>query len=106
MIVADHHARLGTRLLAKLCRGRHLRQLDFTCFQGATRTDPGVRFSRTGLFVNTRFRSKARAMLSPCSLSPTVRFALLSGPSCPGSVSFVGFVPRQPLPLMNGSPAL
>jgi hypothetical protein len=63
MIVADHHARLGTRLLAKLCRGRHLRQLDFTCFQGATRTDPGVRFSRTGLFVNTRFRSKAKSLV-------------------------------------------
>ena len=65
-----------------------------------------MRFSRTGLFVNTRFRSKARAMLSPCSLFPTVRFALLSGPSCPVSVSFVGFVSRQPLPLVNGSPAL
>jgi hypothetical protein len=62
MAVADHHARLDTRLLAKLCRGRHLRRLDFTCFQGATRTDPGVRFSRTGLFVNTRFRSKTRVI--------------------------------------------
>jgi len=63
MTVADHHARLGTRLLAKLCRGHHRRRRDFTCFQGATRTDPGVRFSRTGLFVNTRFRSKAKSLV-------------------------------------------
>ena len=41
----------------------------------------------------------------PCSLSPTARFALVSVPSCPVSVSFVGFVSRQPLPLVNGFPA-
>ena len=38
--VAGHHARLGTRLLVRLCRGRHLRRLNFMRFQGATRTDP------------------------------------------------------------------
>jgi hypothetical protein len=47
--VTGHHARLGTRLLARLCRGRHLRRLSSTHLQGATRTDPGVRLSRTGL---------------------------------------------------------
>jgi hypothetical protein len=32
----SHHARLGTRLPAKLCRGHHFRQLNFKSFQGAT----------------------------------------------------------------------
>lgn len=31
-----HHARLGTRLPATRCRGRHCRRLDATSFQGAT----------------------------------------------------------------------
>ena len=34
--VTGHHARLGTRLLAKLCRGRHSRRLGYMRFQGAT----------------------------------------------------------------------
>ena len=42
---------------------------------------------------------------APCSLFPTLRVALVSGPSCSVSVSFVGFVSRQPLPLVSGSPA-
>ena len=42
MAVTGHHARLGTRLLAKLYRGRHFRRLGYMRFQGATRTDPGV----------------------------------------------------------------
>ena len=40
MTVAGHHARLGTRLPARLYRGRHLRRQGFMRFQGATRTDP------------------------------------------------------------------
>jgi len=43
MLVTDHHARLGTRLPAKLYRGRHLRRLDSMSFQGATPTPPYVR---------------------------------------------------------------
>jgi hypothetical protein len=43
MLVTDHHARLGTRLRAKLYRGRHLRRLDSMSFQGATPTPPYVR---------------------------------------------------------------
>src|SRR5215813_2449008 len=34
--VTGRHARLGTRLLAKLCRRRHLRRLSSTRLQGAT----------------------------------------------------------------------
>src|SRR5205807_1302547 len=40
MAVTGHHARLGTRLLARLCRGRHLRRLSSTRLQGATPTEP------------------------------------------------------------------
>jgi len=43
------HARLGTRLLAKLCRGRHLRRLSSTRFQGATLIKPDMRISRIRL---------------------------------------------------------
>lgn len=42
MPVTGHHARLGTRLLARLCRGRHLRRLSSTRLQGATLFEPGV----------------------------------------------------------------
>src|ERR1700730_5285912 len=38
--VAGHHARLGTRLLVRLCRGRHHRRLNSMRLQGATPTDP------------------------------------------------------------------
>ena len=36
MAVTGHHARLGTRLRARLCRGLHFRRLDSTSFQGTT----------------------------------------------------------------------
>src|SRR5215813_11852590 len=36
--VTGHHARLGSRLLARLYRGRHLRRQTSTRLQGATRT--------------------------------------------------------------------
>src|SRR5260370_23080986 len=38
--VPGRHARLGSRLLARLCRGRHRRRQTSTRLQGATRTDP------------------------------------------------------------------
>src|SRR6266853_1563748 len=34
--VTGHHARLGSRLLARLCRGRHRRRQTSTRLQGAT----------------------------------------------------------------------
>ena len=46
----SHHARLGTRLPARLCHGHHFRQLNFMSFQGATRTDPAVQNERRGFF--------------------------------------------------------
>ena len=50
MAVAGHHARLGTRLLAKLCRG-HSRRLGYMRFQGATRTDPYVHLYAYGSYL-------------------------------------------------------
>src|SRR5229473_22155 len=41
--VTGRHARLGTRLLARLYRGRHLRRLSSTRLQGATRSWVGSR---------------------------------------------------------------
>src|SRR5206468_7603036 len=41
--VTGRHARLGSRLLARLCRGRHRRRQTSTRLQGATRTDPRIR---------------------------------------------------------------
>ena len=43
--VAGHHARLGTRLLVRLCRGRHHRRLNSMRLQGATLTDPDLNLS-------------------------------------------------------------
>ena len=43
--VTEHHARLGTQLLAKLYCGCHLRQLYFMRLQGATPTVPDVKVS-------------------------------------------------------------
>src|SRR6201987_737807 len=44
--VAGHHARLGTRLLVRLCRGRHRRRLNSMRLQGATPSEPDVRICR------------------------------------------------------------
>src|SRR5262245_43202927 len=43
--VTGHHARLGTRLLARLYRGRHLKRQSSTRFQGATLIKPDVPIS-------------------------------------------------------------
>ena len=52
--VAGHHARLGTRLLVRLCRGRHLRQLNFMRLQGATPKEP--RFNQYAPISRTKPR--------------------------------------------------
>src|SRR6266849_2566883 len=51
--VTGHHARLGTRLLARLCRGRHLRRLSSTRLQGATLIEPDMRIARIRLSDKT-----------------------------------------------------
>jgi hypothetical protein len=47
----EHHARLGTRLLARLCRGRHRRRQTSTRLQGATLIKPDVPISGIRLSV-------------------------------------------------------
>src|SRR6201998_421716 len=47
--VAGHHARLGTRLLVRLCHGRHHRRLNSMRLQGATPTPPGIRVRTTAV---------------------------------------------------------
>jgi hypothetical protein len=43
--VTGRHARLGSRLLARLCRGRHLRRQTSTRLQGATLPKPDMTVS-------------------------------------------------------------
>jgi len=49
----EHHARLGTRLLARLCRGRHRRRQTSTRLQGATLIEPDMQISRIRLSDKT-----------------------------------------------------
>jgi len=51
--VTGRHARLGTRLLARLCRRRHLRRLSSTRLQGATLIEPDMRIARIRLSDKT-----------------------------------------------------
>jgi hypothetical protein len=46
--VTGHHARLGTRLRARLCRGLHFRRLNSLSFQGTTLPDPTAQIARSG----------------------------------------------------------
>ena len=51
--VTGHHARLGTRLLARLYRGRHLRRQSSTHLHGATLIEPDRQISRIRLSDKT-----------------------------------------------------
>src|ERR1700747_1991171 len=51
--VAGHHARLGTRLLVRLCRGRHHRRLNSIRLQGATLIEPDMQICRIRLSDKT-----------------------------------------------------
>jgi len=53
MAVTGHHARLGTRLLARLYRGRYLKRRSSTRFQGATLIEPDKQISRIRLSDKT-----------------------------------------------------
>jgi len=64
--VTGRHARLGSRLLARLCRGRHLRRQTSTHLQGATLIEPGMQISRTRLSDKTS-RLRPRHVAPPVS---------------------------------------
>src|SRR5271157_4004884 len=51
--VTGHRARLGTRLLARLYRGRHLRRQSSTHLHGATLIEPDKQISRIRLSDKT-----------------------------------------------------
>ena len=53
MAVTGHRARLGTRLLAGLYRGRHLRRQSSTHLHGATLIEPDKQISRIRLSDKT-----------------------------------------------------
>src|SRR5215467_7808592 len=63
--VAAHHARLGTRLLVRLCRGRHCRRLNFMRLQGATRTEPEVRVAYHGGSTGLSWDGEGRTRPAP-----------------------------------------
>ncbi len=55
--VTGHHARLGTRPLARLCRGGHPRPLNFMRLQGAMLIKPDVPIA--GIRLSDRLHGKA-----------------------------------------------
>ena len=61
--VATPHARLGTRLLARLCHGSHLRLLDLVRFQGATLIEPDVQIYRIRLSRRSLRPSRSSRLL-------------------------------------------
>ena len=84
--VTEHHARLGTQLLAKLYCGCHLRQLYFMRLQGATLTEPYVNLSihttPASLTLETS-RSQADAKSNPAPPHHWVGCHLLRADSSP-----------------------
>jgi len=74
------------------CRGRG------GSYPPPPRTDPGVRYYRTGLFRQPRFRN---TLINTASkLSPAVRFALLIRPYMSGQGFLYGlWLPVSPFPM-------
>ena len=71
--VTGRHARLGSRLLARLCRGRHRRRQTSTRLQGATLIEPDMRISRIRLSDKTsRLRPRRAAPKSAQAYEPEV----------------------------------
>src|SRR3984893_14891474 len=95
--VAGHHARLGTRLLVRLCRGRHHRRLNSMRLQGATRTEPYGQLSPTVIRSATAKRSSvAQSGTLPAAtrLSSPPRYT----DACAPARTAPGFPARRSLP--------
>jgi hypothetical protein len=100
--VTGRHARLGSRLPARLCRGRHLRRQFSTRLQGATRSDPCERDSRTRLppWVSD---GEPLVRLSVCAPAPVTRLSgSAPGPCFAGSHSPWSPPLAPPAPLRSG----
>src|ERR1700752_101527 len=98
--VTGHHARLGTRLLARLCRGRHLRRLSSTRLQGATLIEPDVQISRIRLSDKTsrlrpRLAAPTRGQAYETIVPVEVRAWICPAPASPDLV-LVAQPPAQP----------
>src|SRR5262245_16096328 len=101
--VTGHHARLGSRLLARLYRGRHLRRQSSTRLHGATRPDPygpnsGIRlpprvYDGETLVLRLAVRAPARVTRAPGSVSG----ACFAGSHSPWPPPFA-----PPAPLRSG----
>src|SRR6202048_4066554 len=73
--VTGRHARLGSRLLARLCRGRHRRRQTSTRLQGATLAEPSVRLSPHSAPIRQTCRSYQAASVRTDPLFPATIFA-------------------------------
>src|ERR1700757_1146930 len=98
--VTGHHARLGTRLLARLCRRRHLRRLSSTRLQGATLIEPDVQISRIRLSDKTsrlrpRLAAPPRGQAYETVMPVEVREWIRPAPASPDLV-LVAQPPAQP----------
>src|SRR5262245_48361990 len=72
--VTGHHARLGSRLLARLYRGRHRRRQSSTHLHGATRPDPYVPNSGIRLPPWVDDGETLILRLTVCAPAPVTRF--------------------------------
>src|SRR5262249_39836837 len=95
--ITGRHARLGTRLLARLCRDRHLRRLSCTHLQGTTRTDPDG--------PNSGIRFLPRVFDGETHLWPGVEVSRLREPVCseamrpfPREPVFLAAAPKRAIP--------
>ena len=96
--VAGHHARLGTRLLVRLCRGRHLRRLNFMRLQGATLTDPDLILSHhPARAIDRRLPPSVGRQAPPVASWPDP-----TSMTCPLRSNPI----TGPSPLLRGSPPL
>jgi hypothetical protein len=91
--VTGHHARLGTRLPARLYRCRHSRRHGPMRFQGATLADPDARDSRIRLLsgeLRSQQRRDEQSWLAAAGGASGLRS---SGPIGPRSVDLAGTTP-------------
>ncbi|MGY4399322.1 hypothetical protein ACVIYL_000125 [Bradyrhizobium sp. USDA 3315] len=85
--VTGRHARLGSRLLARLCRGRHLRRQTSTRLQGATPTPP---------YIRVRIRRFAGLSGKSCSVAAVVWVSAIVAPASTPLISVSqGFTPSR-----------
>ena len=98
--VTGHHARLGTRLLARLYRGRHLRRQSSTRLQGATLTDPDLILSHHPARVIARRLPPSAEPSGSSRFDPS--WPTLNGDDLPPSLH--GHYPASSL--LQGSPPL